>query len=379
MPFEPTRTAGLTRLDAFTPLAGDAYQQGRNFDLSTSAQSVVSQLSPWLRHRLVAEWEVLETVTRTHSPKQAMAYIQEIFWRGYFKGWLEHRPSVWAHYVVEVANQRRNLPEGYFDAIGANTGIDCFDHWCNELRQTGYLHNHARMWFASIWIFTLRLPWELGAEFFLDTLVDADPASNTLSWRWVAGLHTKGKNYLATAENIARFTDGRYCPTGQLNEAAPPIEETLEHAPRPTPVRQMPVLHAPLRLITEEDCHPSLETTGEIAGVLGVVSPEASSFAQQAVRATAGQLGGETYVGHNWSNAIAHAAERHGTREVITSYIPTGHVQDGLNKARATLASHGITLHEVIRPYDALVWPHTTKGFFKLKKQIPAILGQFPL
>jgi deoxyribodipyrimidine photo-lyase len=78
-----------------------------------------------------------------------------------------------------------------------------FDDWAQELVATGYLHNHARMWFASIWIFTLRLPWELGADFFLRHLIDGDPASNTLSWRWVGGLHTPGKTYLATADNIA--------------------------------------------------------------------------------------------------------------------------------------------------------------------------------
>ena len=97
---------------------------------------------------------------------------------------------------------------------GGATGIDCFDAWARELVATGYLHNHARMWFASIWIFTLRLPWELGADFFLRHLIDGDPASNTLSWRWVAGLQTAGKTYLATAENIARFTGGRFAPQG---------------------------------------------------------------------------------------------------------------------------------------------------------------------
>ena len=60
------------------------------------------------------------------------------------------------------------------------------------------------MWFASIWIFTLRLPWELGANFFYDHLLDADPASNTLSWRWVTGLQTQGKIYLATENNIEK-------------------------------------------------------------------------------------------------------------------------------------------------------------------------------
>jgi deoxyribodipyrimidine photo-lyase len=59
------------------------------------------------------------------------------------------------------------------------------------------------MWFASIWIFTLRLPWPLGAAFFQAHLQDHDAASNTLSWRWVAGIQTPGKHYLARAENIA--------------------------------------------------------------------------------------------------------------------------------------------------------------------------------
>ncbi len=91
---------------------------------------------------------------------------------------------------------------------------------------TGYLHNHARMWFASIWIFTLRLPWELGADFFLRHLLDGDPASNTLSWRWVGGMQTMGKTYLARADNIATL-HGRAVPargagdTGRAAARAP--------------------------------------------------------------------------------------------------------------------------------------------------------------
>jgi deoxyribodipyrimidine photo-lyase len=73
-------------------------------------------------------------------------------------------------------------------ATFGRTGIACFDQWTGELLETGYLHNHARVWFSSIWIFTLRLPWKLGADFFIRFLNDGDSASNTLSWRWVAGL-----------------------------------------------------------------------------------------------------------------------------------------------------------------------------------------------
>ena len=74
------------------------------------------------------------------------------------------------------------------------------------------------MWFASIWIHTLKLPWELGANFFLKNLVDGDPASNTLSWRWVAGLHTKGKCYVASEDNIKKFSNGRYLQKNILNK-----------------------------------------------------------------------------------------------------------------------------------------------------------------
>ena len=101
---------------------------------------------------------------------------------------------------------------GYRAAIDGETGIECFDAWSAELCETGYLHNHARMWFASIWIFTLKLPWRLGADFFYRHLLDGDAASNTLSWRWVAGLHTRGKPYAARADNIATYSGGRFTP-----------------------------------------------------------------------------------------------------------------------------------------------------------------------
>ncbi len=175
-------------------------------------QSAVSKLSPWIRHRLVTEQEVLARILGAHPTAETISFVQEVFWRSYFKGWLEQHPSVWDRYLVSLDIALENLGNDYSEAISGRTGIACFDHWCAELIQTGYLHNHARMWFASIWIFTLRLPWELGAAFFLIHLIDGDPASNTLSWRWVGGLHTKGKTYLASASNIARFTNGGLNP-----------------------------------------------------------------------------------------------------------------------------------------------------------------------
>jgi len=112
------------------------------------------------------------------------------------------------------------------------------------------------MWFASIWIFTLRLPWQLGADFTYRQFLDGDPASNTLSWRWVAGLHTRGKYYLARATNITEFTGGRFAPEG-LATRATPIEERVAHVPGAPPAvpTRLPAERCVL-LLTEEDLHP---------------------------------------------------------------------------------------------------------------------------
>ena len=144
-------------------------------------------------------------------------------WRIYWKGWLELRPDVWSDYLITLKTHREKYKnnKNYLNAMKGNTNIQCYDDWVKELKETNYLHNHARMWFASIWIFTLDLPWELGAEFFLKHLYDGDSASNTLGWRWVAGIQTPGKHYLASEWNIKKFTNNRYEKI-KLNESAKP-------------------------------------------------------------------------------------------------------------------------------------------------------------
>lgn len=221
-----TRQAGLTQLDAFLPTAGSNYARSRNFDPGPDQTLAVSRLSPFIRRRLVTEQEVITRILAQHSQQAAEKFIQEVFWRSYWKGWLELRPAVWQNYqaglqgAVNALQTQTGLKHNWTSACTGETGIACFDAWAKELHQTGYLHNHTRMWFASIWIFTLRLPWELGADFFLRHLLDGDPASNTLGWRWVAGLQTAGKTYLARPDNIEKYTQGRFCPTGLATEAA---------------------------------------------------------------------------------------------------------------------------------------------------------------
>ena len=256
--FPPTRAEGLRRVAVFAPLAGRDYTEGRNSDRGPDQPAAVSLLSPYLRYRLITEREVVQAVLAKHSLSAAEPYVQEVLWRTYWKGWLEMRPDVWRRFVAQRDDQSAHFPahRSIEAAETGMTGIDGFDDWARELVATGYLHNHARMWFASIWIFTLRLPWVLGADFFLRHLIDGDAASNTLSWRWVAGLQTVGKTYLATTDNIARFTQGRFAPKGLATQAVAFSEAPFES------VRRLPTFHCnydakpSLLLVTHEDLNP---------------------------------------------------------------------------------------------------------------------------
>ena len=197
-----------------------SYSKNRNYDYGPDNRSNVSVLSKYISHRVINEYDVINTTLSSYSLSKIDKYVQEVFWRVYWKGWLEHRPSVWEDYYNYSSNHPENID--YNKAITGTTGIVCFDNWVKELKDKNYLHNHARMWFASIWIFTLNLPWQLGANFFMKHLLDGDSASNTLSWRWVAGLQTVGKHYLATSSNISKYTNNKFEPKN-LNEDAPPL------------------------------------------------------------------------------------------------------------------------------------------------------------
>ena len=220
--FIPTRAAALARLEEFLPHAG-RYAADRNF--VRPGHPNISRLSPWVQKRLLLEEEVVAAARERWSFEAVEKFVQEVYWRTYWKGWLEQRPEAWSRWVEAVPRLRDALSAEQRSTMEAahagRTGIAGFDDWARELVATGYLHNHARMWFASIWVFTLKLPWELGAAFFYEHLLDGDVASNTLSWRWVAGLQTPGKTYVARADNIAHYTDGRHAPqASQLASAA---------------------------------------------------------------------------------------------------------------------------------------------------------------
>jgi deoxyribodipyrimidine photo-lyase len=220
MNFLTTRNEALKKLDSFIENNLSEYAKLRNFDFGTQNRNNISCLSPYISHGTITEIEIINKVLKKHLFNKSEKFIQEVLWRIYWKGWLELRPSVWQDYLNELKTYREKYKtdKKYLNAIEGNTDIQCFNDWVKELREKNYLHNHARMWFASIWIFTLDLPWELGAEFFLKHLYDGDFASNTLGWRWVAGIQTPGKHYIASEWNIKKFTNNRY-ESIKLNES----------------------------------------------------------------------------------------------------------------------------------------------------------------
>ena len=400
-PTAATHASAQDRFEAFLPLAGRSYAQQRNFDFGPNAHDKVSGLSPWVRHRLILETDILSAVLSRHGFAASEKFVQEVFWRSYFKGWLEHRPEVWRRYRADVVAQfalmekDAGLASRYAEAVEGRTGIECFDAWVKELQETHYLHNHARMWFASIWIFTLKLPWVLGADLFYRNLLDGDPASNTCSWRWVAGLHTAGKTYLARSANIEEYTQGRFNPEGQLSPSAITLEEA-DLGERVQPAFDVPDLDGRRfgLLLTAEDCavhqfEPLPTPTGLFAWTAPVnrsVRPTAATvdaFSAQAVKS--GAMASEAHFGLPCAQAEADEPVADGlarwARElaldcIVTPRLPLGPMRKAVH---AACSSQGLTLVEVTRAYDQAVWPHARAGFFGLKKKIPAILASLSL
>ncbi len=393
---EPTRAAGLDRLHAFLPFAGCAYAQSRNFDYGPQDRGNISGLSPWIRRRLLTEAEVVDAALRRHGFEAAQKFVEEVFWRSYWKGHLETRPEIFARYVadLDMLDQRverdAELRALLARAEQGATGIDCFDVFAHELIATGYLHNHARMWFASIWIFTLNLPWRLGAAFFHRHLIDADIASNTLSWRWVAGLHTPGKHYVARAENIRRHTRGRFDPRGLLDEAPTPLTEP-HGAPPPRAAPQGGTIteERVALLLTEEDLHAeSWDVPAQVVAVaalapLGQAPPEspAALFSQGALHdglARAGAHFDAPATGPLDADAVFAWAKATNVREIVTAFAPVGFIALELAALETRLRKENIRLTRLLRPWDRSAWPYASAGFFSLRKRIPALLAPAP-
>jgi deoxyribodipyrimidine photo-lyase len=391
--FPLTRNDALARWRQFLP-AIPRYAAMRNH--VGERHDHVSRLSTAFRFGLISPEEIVRETLETHSFESAGKWVQEVCWRSYWRAWLRRRPQIWTDWRRRVRHLESTLPEevlGRATAVAeGRSGVAVMDHFARELCETGYLHNHARMWWAAFWIHTERLPWELGAAFFFRHLLDADPASNTLSWRWVAGRQTAGKSYLVRRSNMEKYAapelladprgleridDGAASAVDPGNEPVPePLAPELLPAEPPEPSGKLGIwLHADDGLLEDSPLAPCRPVS-----VAAFPCPSAftayglSPLRTTAIRTALGDALQRAGTHFQCQTALVEAA---GTAAAVVSWAQqqqlqvvaamapaVGPVHDALPAVRSALAACGIALHLCARPWEQRLTAMATSGFF---------------
>ena len=379
MVFEASRAKAVDKLNNFIEQNLTDYSKLRNFDFGPDNRSNISCLSPYITHGVINELEVIDKSLKKFSFAKNEKFIQEVLWRIYWKGWLELRPNVWTDYLQELEKVRNEFKDNqnYKEAIEGKTNIECFNQWVIELKENNYLHNHTRMWFASIWIFTLELPWQLGAEFFMQHLYDGDAASNTLGWRWVAGVQTQGKHYLASEWNINKFTNNRF-KNIKLNENATPIFSDKTYPINKKDFLNSEILEDQTLLIFENNMtfefsdfkeHKfkkillvSNDTNRTIKLSEKVLKFKANLLEDQKTRLEERSINCETININDLKNI---------TEEVYALYPTVGENLDFIQNNQLK------NIKFLYRKLDQFSWQYCNKGFFNFKNYIPKIIAKF--
>jgi len=379
MIFEASRATAVQKLNNFVEKNLIDYSKLRNFDFGPDNRLNISCLSPYITHGIINELEVIDKSLKKFSFSKNEKFIQEVLWRVYWKGWLELRPNVWSDYLIELNKIKSEFKnnQNYLDAIEGKTEIECFNQWVVELKDNNYLHNHTRMWFASIWIFTLELPWQLGAEFFMKHLYDGDPASNTLGWRWVAGVQTQGKHYLANEWNINKFTNNRF-KNIKLNENATPVFSDKTYPVNKKDFLNSEILENKTLLIFENNMtfefsdfkeHKfkkillvSNDANRTIKLSEKVLKFKANLLEDQKIRLEEKSINCETINVNDLKNI---------TEEVYALYPTVGENLDFIQNNKLE------NIKFLYRKLDQFSWQYCNKGFFNFKNYIPKIITNF--
>lgn len=378
MNFVTTRKEALNVMERYIENNISDYTAKRNFDFGPQNRKNISCLSPYITHRLISEYEVAKKTLSKYPYQKVEKFIQEIFWRVYWKGWLELRPKVWTDFVEDTKNIE-NTKE-YEKAINGETNIDCFNDWVKELKENNYLHNHTRMWFASIWIFTLKLPWQKGAEFFLRELYDGDAASNTLSWRWVAGIQTKGKNYIAQNWNINKFTNNKYKDL-KLNENPQPIIDQRDYKVSPLSISNNETASDKLVFFENEldfqffniDNHKKvyciLLANDERQVKLG---SKVLDYKKNLIKNQIQNSG--LKIEFIEGNKFIELSSNDKDFDIV--YPSIG---ENMSFLKRVIKKNNLNINYLTREEDNYCWQFSNKGYFNFKSNIPKILSQFKL
>ena len=378
MKFEYSRAKAIEKLNYFVENNLSEYSKLRNFDFGPDKRSNISCLSPYITHGIINEQELIQKSLSKFSFSKNEKFVQEVLWRTYWKGWLELRPNVWTDYLIDLKNTKDKFKnnQNYLNAIEGKTDIECFNVWVKELIENNYLHNHTRMWFASIWIFTLELPWQLGAEFFMQHLYDGDAASNTLGWRWVAGVQTQGKHYLASEWNIKKFTNNRF-QNIKLNENAPSKISEKSYQIVKQNFNNPPIIEEKNLLIFENNL--SFEITDfkdnnfkKIYLVSNKNENRSIKLCEKLVKFKSLLIKDQEQRLKNQSIdcQIIDISEITTTENCYGLYPTVGENLDYLN-------SNNLKLDFLYRSLDQLAWQYCNKGFFNFKNYIPKIITTF--
>ena len=193
----------------------DAKRYGRSRNHLNGA---VTGLSPWIRHGVLTLAEVRDAVfsqlqKRHQGRDDGAKLINELGWRDFWQ-------RMWGDLGDAINDSQEDLKTGHApdsyarvlpdDIRTGSTGLACMDGFQQELVETGWLHNHARMWMAAYVVHWRRVHWNTGVDCFREHLHDGDPASNHVSWQWVAS-SVSHKPYLFNRDNLERFSQSRYC------------------------------------------------------------------------------------------------------------------------------------------------------------------------
>ena len=368
--------SSYTALQDWLPKSKKFYQSNRNYDLT--GKQTTSRLSSAISSGILSESEVISSLYTYGITNSSNKFLEEVFWRIYFRGYFETHPSIWSTYKSQLAVDQNELSSvNYKDAMNSSTGIACFDDWVSDLINNGYLHNHTRMWFASIWIFTLRLPWTLGCDLFMKHLIDADEASNILSWRWVAGLHTSKKPYVARASNINTYTN-KYNPVNQLNELPKPIYEDINHDFISIDFQKDLPTDCNLLMIDNflEINSISLDTVN----VKNFYVLDTADFNNRRIDKISidakGNVVEKIAKKINLSPEFISLSEISNLKDqtLLSNAIRTGELRDSLIK-HLDFISASSKWYQIHRTIDELSWNFCKGGFFKLKTNINAIVN----
>jgi deoxyribodipyrimidine photo-lyase len=213
----------LARIDEIDPLV---YGRTRNF-----IDGAVTYLSPYISRGVISVRQVQQAVlSRGYKPYQIEKFLQELAWREYFQRvWQAKGDSLFSN--LKQPQQRVSHHEMIDAVVQAKTGISSIDLLLNQFYETGYMHNHVRMYVASMVCNIGQAHWLAPSQWMYYHLLDGDLASNTCSWQWVAGAFAS-KPYYCNQENINRFTH-----SDQYQTFLDLPMDTLPNAPIPDVLR----------------------------------------------------------------------------------------------------------------------------------------------